>query len=101
MPAQVGHRLDMHARLKPGHRRGVPQRVGADALDVGSLGGDQLPALVARLLINRRARAVQMRRASYRTWQADARERQAGRERDIDQHVSRSREQSTDYGLEL
>jgi hypothetical protein len=62
---------------------------------------DQLPPLVARLLINRRAQAVQMRRAAYRTWQADARERQAGRERDIDQHVSRSREQSTDYGLEL
>jgi hypothetical protein len=61
----------------------------------------QLPALVARLLIDGRTQAVQMRRDTYRSWQAQARERQAGRERDNDQHVSRNRAQSTDYGLEL
>ena len=63
---------------------------------------EQLPALVARLLIDRRAKAAQTRRAEYRSWQAaQARERQANRDRNIDERRSRDREQSMDYGLDL
>jgi hypothetical protein len=62
---------------------------------------EQLPPLVARLLIDRHAQAVQMRRATYQSWQAEARQRQASLERDFDQHLSRDREQSTGCGLEL
>jgi hypothetical protein len=53
---------------------------------------EQLPALVARLLIDRRAHAVQTGRATYRSQQAEARQRQATRVRGIDQHLRRGRE---------
>jgi hypothetical protein len=42
-----------------------------------------------------------MRRAEYRRWQAQQWQRQANLDRDIDQHRSRGREQSTDYSLDL
>jgi hypothetical protein len=72
----------------------------ADDLAAGT-DPQQLPALVARLLIDRRPQAVQMRRATSRSWRAEVRQRQASRESDIDQHLSRGREQSMDYGLEF
>ena len=62
---------------------------------------EQLPPLVARLLIDRHAQVVQTRRATYQSWQAEARQRQASLDRDFDQHMSRDREQSTGCGLEL
>lgn len=33
VPEQIGHRLDVHARLKPSHGGTVPQGVHTDALD--------------------------------------------------------------------
>jgi hypothetical protein len=62
---------------------------------------EQLPERVARLLIDHRAQAVQSRRATYQSWQAKTREPQANRERDTDQHLSRDREQSMDYSVDL
>jgi hypothetical protein len=62
---------------------------------------ERLPAGVARLLIDRRALGVQMRRAEYRDWQTQELRRQATHDRDIDPHRSRAREQSTDYSLDL
>jgi conjugative relaxase-like TrwC/TraI family protein len=62
---------------------------------------EQLPERVARLLIGHRAQAVQTRRTTYQRWQAPTKQRQTNRERDTNQHLSRDREQSMDYGLDL
>ncbi|MGV0717174.1 MobF family relaxase [Mycolicibacterium sp. XJ662] len=62
---------------------------------------EHLPARMARLQIERRVQAVQMRRAEYRSWQAHQCQREANHERDIDQHRIRAREQSTGYSLDL
>jgi hypothetical protein len=40
VPKQVGHGLDMHTGLKPGHRSRVPQGVHAHGFDACLLGGD-------------------------------------------------------------
>ena len=61
---------------------------------------EHLPDRVASLL-DRRAQAVAARRTAYRHW-VDAMQQQAAeRERWIDRHLSRSRDQSRDYGLDL
>jgi conjugative relaxase-like TrwC/TraI family protein len=62
---------------------------------------EHLPARMARLLIERRSQSVQSRRVEYRDWQTQELHRQATHGRDIDQHRSRGREQSTDYSLDL
>jgi hypothetical protein len=62
---------------------------------------EQLSPLVARVLIERRAQAVQARRRTYQGWHVQTRDRQAGRERDTDQRLSRDQQQPMDYGLEL
>jgi len=62
---------------------------------------EQLPDRVRSLLIDRRARAMHARRAAYQDWQNQTRELLAEREHWIDQHLSRSRDQGLDYGIEL
>ena len=69
--------------------------IAADAED-----RDQLPDRVRRLL-DRRTEAVQARRTAYRHWVDAMQEQAAERERWIDHHLSRSRDQGLDYGLEL
>jgi hypothetical protein len=54
-----------------------------------------------RSLLNRRTNAVQARRAAYRNWCEETAQRLAERERWIDQHLSRTREQGLDYGIDL
>ena len=61
---------------------------------------DQLPDRV-RSLLDRRTGAVQARRTAYRHWVDAMQEQAAERERGIDQHLSRSRDQGRDYGLDL
>jgi ATP-dependent exoDNAse (exonuclease V) alpha subunit len=61
----------------------------------------RLPSRVARSLIGRRTQAVQTRRAEFRSWQTQGRQHQASDDRDIDNHRSRNRDQSMDYGLDL
>jgi hypothetical protein len=60
-------------------------------------GCERLPMRVAALLIDRRTHTVQTRRADYRHWCSNARERSAGQEHSTDQHLH----QSVDYSLEL
>ncbi len=61
---------------------------------------DQLPDRVRRLL-DRRAGAVQRRRAAYRHWQEETQELLAERHRWNDQHIHRSQDQGLDYGIDL
>jgi hypothetical protein len=61
---------------------------------------DQLPDRVRRLL-DRRAEAVHRRRAAYQNWCDANAALLAERQRWIDQHLSRSQEQSRDCGIEL
>lgn len=61
---------------------------------------DQLPQRVA-VLLDRRAAAVQRRRAAYRQWHQEVQEMAAERQRFIDQHLSRGRDRGLDYGMEL
>ena len=62
---------------------------------------ERLPARVARLLIERGTQSVQSRRAEYRDWQTQERERHASHDHDTDQHRSSHRDQCMDYGLDL
>lgn len=61
---------------------------------------EQLPEHVQSLL-ERRTHAVQARRTAYRHWHDQRVEQGLERERWIDQHLSRGRDQGLDYGLEL
>jgi hypothetical protein len=63
---------------------------------------DQLLERV-RSLLDRRDKAVQARRAAYRSWHDQRAEQVLEQQRWVDQHVSRDRsqEQSLDYGFEL
>ena len=61
---------------------------------------DQLPDRVRRLL-DRRTNAVYRRRAAYRNWCDANAEQLIERQRWIDQHLSRSHEQSRGCGIEL
>jgi hypothetical protein len=60
-----------------------------------------LPERVARVLFDRRSRAVQTRRAEYRDWQVEPPKSQAHHDRDIHQVRGRDRQLSVDYGVEL
>jgi hypothetical protein len=66
-----------------------------------SVGREQLPPLVARLLIDARGQAVQTRRAALQEWRTREEDRQASREKGTDQHISRAKDESLGYGLEL
>jgi len=61
---------------------------------------DQLPKRVHSLL-DRRDRAVQRRRAAYRNWHDRRVEQALEHQHWLDQHCSRSQDQSLDSGLEL
>ena len=61
---------------------------------------DQLPDRVRRLL-DRRTNAAYRRRAAYRNWCDANAEQLIERQRWIDQHLSRSHEQSRGCGIEL
>ena len=61
---------------------------------------DHLPDRV-RQLLDRRARAVHRRPAAYQNGCDASAELLAERQRWIDQHLARNREQSRDYGIEL
>jgi hypothetical protein len=61
---------------------------------------DQLPDRVRRL-VDRRTNAVHARRAAYGNWCEETADLLAERERWIEQHLSRSRDQSLDYGIDL
>jgi len=62
---------------------------------------EHLPTRVAHLLIDGRTQAVQTRRAAFREWRTRGEERQASREEGTDQHISRAKDESLDYGLDL
>lgn len=61
---------------------------------------DELPDRVRRLL-DRRIRAVDRRRAAYRSWCGETAQLLAERERWIDLSRDRSQDQSLGYGLDL
>jgi hypothetical protein len=54
-----------------------------------------------RSLLERRASAVHVRRAEYRDWCAEMQDLLAERRCWVEQHISREREQGSDYGIEL
>jgi hypothetical protein len=61
----------------------------------------QLPAHVASLLIDCRQQALQQRQMAYRRWCGHTRERAAGLEQELDQHLSQRHHGRSDYGFEL
>jgi len=71
----------------------------------GANDAQHLPPRVRRLTVERRAAAVQRRRAIYQSWRAETQELPlaAERQRSVDQHLRRDRrrEQTRDYGLDL
>jgi hypothetical protein len=66
-----------------------------------SVGREQLPPLVASLLIDARSQAVQTRRAALQDWATRGENRHVSREKGTDQHISRAKDESLSYGLDL
>jgi hypothetical protein len=62
--------------------------------------GEALPDRV-RSLLDRRAAATDRRRAVYQAWQAERQAAARELERAREEHIIRSRDRSSDYGLEL
>ncbi len=62
---------------------------------------EQLPERVCSLLIDRRVQALHARRTAYRRWQDGTYELLVERQRWIDRHLSRGRDRSLYYGIEL
>jgi hypothetical protein len=62
--------------------------------------GEALPDRV-RSLLEQRAAATDRRNAVYQAWHAEREDFERQREQAREQHISRSRDRSSDYGLEL
>jgi conjugative relaxase-like TrwC/TraI family protein len=64
---------------------------------------EDLPPLVKRLVVQRRANAVQRRRATYQQWREETQEQATERQRWIDQQIRRDRgkEHALDTGFDL
>jgi len=54
-----------------------------------------------RSLLKRRAAATDRRNVAYQTWATERQEYELSKEQAREQHISRNRDRSSDYGIEL
>jgi hypothetical protein len=62
--------------------------------------GEALPDR-ARSLLDRRAAATDRRNADYQAWQTETQDHSRRMNQNPEQHISRNRDRSSDYGIEL